>query len=542
MVDDIKAKLDDYKQQDHRRRDHGARPSRSRDAAPANASGPGRDAVASRAEPGRCPPRTHDGACAIATASPPAATAASRPSDRRGRAARHHQAVPRRRRQPRHRHRRAAAARCTRSSGENGAGKSTLMKILYGMQQPDEGTISVDGAAVTLPLARPTRSRAGIGMVHQHFMLADNLTVLENVVLGGEPTQRRPARLRAARARIDEISDAVRPRRRPGRAGRGPRRRRPAAGRDPQGALPRRPDPHPRRADRGAGAAGGRRAVRQPARAQGRGPDRSSSSRTSSTRCSRSPTRSPSSAGARRSRTVDPQSVTARQLAELMVGSELPSPETARVDRHRPWSCSRVEGLTVASAGRPSAARRRHASPSTRARSLGIAGVEGNGQAELVEAIMGMRPLAAGHGRARRRGRHRLADPAPPGGRHRLHPRGPAPARACCWRRRCGRTGSSATRPSAPNVTRAADRPRRRPRRTPSGSSTEYDVRTPGIDVAGRRAVRRQPAEAHRRPGDERRPGAADRRAPDPRRRRRRPGRDLGPHARGPRARAWRCC
>ena len=60
------------------------------------------------------------------------------------------------------------------------------MKILYGMQRPDEGTIAVDGEPVTLRTRPPTRSRAGIGMVLQHFMLADNLTVLENVVLGAE--------------------------------------------------------------------------------------------------------------------------------------------------------------------------------------------------------------------------------------------------------------------------------------------------------------------------------------------------------------------
>ena len=71
--------------------------------------------------------------------------------------------------------------------GENGAGKSTLMKILYGVQRPDEGTITVDGEQVTF--ASPTDAIAkGIGMVFQHFMLADNLTVLENVVLGAVGT------------------------------------------------------------------------------------------------------------------------------------------------------------------------------------------------------------------------------------------------------------------------------------------------------------------------------------------------------------------
>ena len=69
--------------------------------------------------------------------------------------------------------------------GENGAGKSTLMKILYGVQRPDEGTIRLNGEDVVLK--SPTDAIAhGVGMVFQHFMLADNLTVLENLVLGAE--------------------------------------------------------------------------------------------------------------------------------------------------------------------------------------------------------------------------------------------------------------------------------------------------------------------------------------------------------------------
>ena len=69
--------------------------------------------------------------------------------------------------------------------GENGAGKSTLMKILYGVQRPDEGTITVDGE--TVRSRSPADAIAhGIGMVFQHFQLADNLTVPENVVLGAE--------------------------------------------------------------------------------------------------------------------------------------------------------------------------------------------------------------------------------------------------------------------------------------------------------------------------------------------------------------------
>ncbi len=72
--------------------------------------------------------------------------------------------------------------------GENGAGKSTLMKILYGMVKPDEGTILVDGQQLSLKSPQDAIA-VGIGMVHQHFMLADNATVLENVILGSEPVK-----------------------------------------------------------------------------------------------------------------------------------------------------------------------------------------------------------------------------------------------------------------------------------------------------------------------------------------------------------------
>uniref|UniRef100_A0AAU2AHN9 ABC transporter ATP-binding protein n=1 Tax=Streptomyces sp. NBC_00093 TaxID=2975649 RepID=A0AAU2AHN9_9ACTN len=87
--------------------------------------------------------------------------------------------------------------------GENGAGKSTLMKILYGMQKPDEGTIAVDGEQVAFSSPADAIAR-GIGMVHQHFMLADNLTVLENVVLGSEKLHGIGG---GARRKIKEISD-----------------------------------------------------------------------------------------------------------------------------------------------------------------------------------------------------------------------------------------------------------------------------------------------------------------------------------------------
>jgi len=92
--------------------------------------------------------------------------------------------------------------------GENGAGKSTLMKILYGMQPADEGAMKVDGTEVSF--SSPTDAiEAGIGMVHQHFMLADQLSVLENVILGAEPvlTGGRIDRT-AAREHLEEVGAA----------------------------------------------------------------------------------------------------------------------------------------------------------------------------------------------------------------------------------------------------------------------------------------------------------------------------------------------
>jgi ABC-type uncharacterized transport system ATPase subunit len=72
--------------------------------------------------------------------------------------------------------------------GENGAGKSTLMNILYGLLQPDEGQIVVDGQPITVHSPRDALD-AGIGMVHQHFMLVPVFTVAENVALGHEETK-----------------------------------------------------------------------------------------------------------------------------------------------------------------------------------------------------------------------------------------------------------------------------------------------------------------------------------------------------------------
>jgi general nucleoside transport system ATP-binding protein len=88
--------------------------------------------------------------------------------------------------------------------GENGAGKSTLMKVLYGLQTADAGTIEVDGRQVAMRSARDAID-LGIGMVHQHFMLVEPLTVAENLVLGAEPRQGPWIDMRAARHRAREL-------------------------------------------------------------------------------------------------------------------------------------------------------------------------------------------------------------------------------------------------------------------------------------------------------------------------------------------------
>ena len=70
--------------------------------------------------------------------------------------------------------------------GENGAGKSTLMKVLFGIESPDEGKIILNGKETTIKSPQDAISK-GIGMVHQHFMLVPSMTVAENIILGTEP-------------------------------------------------------------------------------------------------------------------------------------------------------------------------------------------------------------------------------------------------------------------------------------------------------------------------------------------------------------------
>jgi simple sugar transport system ATP-binding protein len=90
--------------------------------------------------------------------------------------------------------------------GENGAGKSTLMNVLYGLYKPDEGEILIDGKPVTMHSPRDAIDH-GIGMVHQHFMLIPVMTVAENIVLATEP--RKAGALldfAAAEARVRDLS------------------------------------------------------------------------------------------------------------------------------------------------------------------------------------------------------------------------------------------------------------------------------------------------------------------------------------------------
>ncbi|SOD93900.1 ABC transporter ATP-binding protein [Blastococcus haudaquaticus] len=276
--------------------------------------------------------------------------------------------------------------------GENGAGKSTLMKTLYGMHRPDEGQILLDGREVHFKSPADAIA-AGIGMVHQHFMLADNFTVLENIVLGSEPTKGVRLDRAEARRRIREISDryslGLDPDELVENLGVGARQRVEIAKVLYRGATTLILDeptavlvPHEvdelfgnlaeltregltvifisHKLDEVRRVANGITVIR-------RG----------------------TTVG-----TADPRTTTVRQLAEMMVGSELPSPET-RTSTVRDEPVLVLRNLTLRTVeGR---ALIEDVDLTVRAGEVvGIAGVEGNGQAELVDAIMGLRPLAAG--------------------------------------------------------------------------------------------------------------------------------------------------
>jgi ABC-type uncharacterized transport system ATPase subunit len=273
--------------------------------------------------------------------------------------------------------------------GENGAGKSTLMKILYGVQKPDEGTITVNGKDVAFSSPIDAIDR-GIGMVFQHFMLADNLTVLENVVLGAEKLHGIGEK---ARAEINRISRAY------------------GFGLDPDELVEDLGVGERQRVEilkvlyRGAKIIilDEPTAVLVPQEVEalfGNLRELKAQGHTIlfiSHKLDEVLAIADDITVMRRGTTVGearPQGTTKRQLAELMVGSELPSPETGE-STVTDQICLEVSDLALHDAfGR--ALLSDIDLTIAKGEIVGIAGVEGNGQAELVEAIMGMRKPSAG--------------------------------------------------------------------------------------------------------------------------------------------------
>lgn len=90
--------------------------------------------------------------------------------------------------------------------GENGAGKSTLMNVLFGLYQPEGGEIRVKGKTVKITDPNVAND-LGIGMVHQHFMLVDTFTVTENIILGSEPTKGGAIDIKKAEQEVKELSE-----------------------------------------------------------------------------------------------------------------------------------------------------------------------------------------------------------------------------------------------------------------------------------------------------------------------------------------------
>ena len=93
--------------------------------------------------------------------------------------------------------------------GENGAGKSTLMSVLFGLYQQEQGEIKINGRPVEIK--NPNDANAlGIGMVHQHFKLVHNFTVLESIVLGHETTKGGLLQMADARKKLMDLSERYR--------------------------------------------------------------------------------------------------------------------------------------------------------------------------------------------------------------------------------------------------------------------------------------------------------------------------------------------
>ncbi|MFE3603758.1 ABC transporter ATP-binding protein [Streptomyces sp. NPDC059096] len=272
--------------------------------------------------------------------------------------------------------------------GENGAGKSTLMKILYGMQKPDEGTITVDGEQAVFGSPADAIAR-GIGMVHQHFMLADNLTVLENVVLGGEKLHGIGTK---ARRKIKEISEAY---------GLGVR---PDALVEDLGVADRQRVEILKVLYRGARILilDEPTAVLVPQEVDALFDNLRELKAEGLTvifishKLGEVLSVADDITVIRRGTTVgtaDPARTTTKQLAELMVGSELPSPET-RESTVTDVPVLTVDGLRLTATDPDGVVREVLDGIGLtihRGEVLGIAGVEGNGQTELIEALMGMR-------------------------------------------------------------------------------------------------------------------------------------------------------
>ena len=92
--------------------------------------------------------------------------------------------------------------------GENGAGKSTLMNVLYGLIQPDKGELFINGCKIELQ--NPSEAiKLGIGMVHQHFMLAPSLTVLESIIIGLVPQRLGFVDFKKAEGNINKLNEGI---------------------------------------------------------------------------------------------------------------------------------------------------------------------------------------------------------------------------------------------------------------------------------------------------------------------------------------------
>jgi len=277
--------------------------------------------------------------------------------------------------------------------GENGAGKSTLMKTLYGMHRPDEGQILVDGREVQLRSPNDAIA-AGIGMVHQHFMLADNFTVLENIVLGSEPTKGGRLDRATARRRIAEISDSYSLGLEPDvlveELGVGDRQRVEIAKVLYRGATILILDEPtavlvPQEVDELFGNLAELKREGLTVIFISHKLDEVRKVADSITVIRRGTTVG----------TADPATTSARQLAEMMVGAELPTPAT-RDSTVRETPVLRISGLTVPGTGGGRAAVDDVTMTVREGEVVGIAGVEGNGQSELIDAVLGLRSPSAG--------------------------------------------------------------------------------------------------------------------------------------------------